>query len=276
MQPFGTILRGSSLQLQVSKVVWNSFHLGGLEGDRQNNTSTLISQHLLSGWFQVLGIFAERLQIRSPHNCCVDSWAKVTLEIPGSGGRSCFIHSTEEKYKEKGERTDLCWKSCRLGCNLSLCELCLLEGLVTLWKSLPSGCYYCSQFPTKISLLSPPAMLPLAEKKQNLCVAARAAKLKVRAQRQIAASPGLWLDLTRGTGDAPTQATASDLWRQTPGEKPKRKHPSKMQTGEKKVSSSSLGLYRWKTWGFSFAFWDTDRGAISRIQKGTEKLSWKE
>lgn len=40
-------------------------------------------------------------------------------------------------------------------------------------------------------------MLPLTEKKQNLCVAARAAKLKVRVQRQIAASLGPGLELTR-------------------------------------------------------------------------------
>lgn len=60
-------------------------------------------------------------------------------------------------------------------------------------------------------------MLPLAEKKQNLCVAVRVAKLKVRVQSQIAASPGLGLDLTRGTNDAPNRETASDLWRQTLG-----------------------------------------------------------
>lgn len=47
---------------------------------------------------------------------------KVTLEIRDSGGRSCFIHSTEAKYKGKGERPDLCGK-CHSGCNLSLCEL---------------------------------------------------------------------------------------------------------------------------------------------------------
>lgn len=81
-------------------------------------------------------------------------------------------------------------------------------------------------------------MQPLAKKKQNLCVAARAAKLKVRVQRQIA-SPGLGLELTRGTSDAPARESARDLWRQTSGEKPKRKHPSKMQMGEKRVSSSS-------------------------------------
>lgn len=195
----------------------------------------------------------------------------MTLEIRDSGGRSCFIHSTEVKYKGKGERTDLCGK-CHSGCNLSLSELCLLEGLVTLRKSLLSGCYYCSQFPTKISLLSSPAMPPLAEKKQNLCVAARAAKLKVRVQRRIAASPGPGLDLTRGTGDAPTGETASDLWRQTPGQKPKRKHPSKMQIGEKRVSCSSLGFCRWNSW-FFLAFWDTAESLISCIQKGKEKLT---
>lgn len=140
----------------------------------------------------------------------------MALEIGDSGGRSCFIHSAEVKYKGKGERTDLCGK-CHLGCNLSLHKLCLLEGLVTLRKSLLSGCYYCSQFPTKISLLSSPATLPLAEKKQNLCVAARVAKLKVRVQSRIAESLGPGLDLTRGTGDAPTRKTASDLWRQTLG-----------------------------------------------------------
>lgn len=123
----------------------------------------------------------------------------MTLEICDSRGRSCFIHSTEVKYKGKGERTDLCRK-CHSGCNLSRSELCLSEGLVTLRKSLLSGCYYCSQFPNKISLLSSPAVLPLAEKKQNLCLAARTAKLKVRVQRRIAASPGPGLDLTRGTG----------------------------------------------------------------------------
>jgi len=195
----------------------------------------------------------------------------VTLEIRDSGGRSCFIHSTEVKYKGKGERTDQCGK-CHLGCNLSLSKLCLSEGLVTLRKSLLSGCYYCSQFPTKISLLSSPAMQPLAEKKQNLCVAARAAKLKVRVPRQIAASLGPGLDLTRGTGGAPAREAASDLWRQTPGKKPKRKHPSKMQIGEKRASYSSLGFYRWNRC-FFLAFWDTAESAISCIQKGKGKLT---
>lgn len=186
----------------------------------------------------------------------------MALEIRDSRGRSCFIHSTEVKYKGKGKRPDLCRK-CRLGCNLSLSKLCLSGGLVTLRKSSLSGCYYCRQFPTKISLLSSPAMLPLAEKKQNLCVAERAAKLKVRARRQIAASLGLGLDLTRGTSSAPARATASDLWRQTPGGKPKRKRPRKMQTGKKRVSSSSVGLCRWNT-----GIW------YSCIKKGKEKLTW--
>lgn len=216
-------------------MVWNSPHFGGL-GAEKNSIDRKVSA---SPFRQlVLENFIQRLQIGSPRNRSVDSWAKVTLEICDSRGRSCFIHSTEVKYKGKGERTDLCGK-CHLGCNLSLSELCLLEGLVTLWNSLLSGCYYCSRFPAKISLLSSPAMQPLAEKKQNLCVAARAAKLKVRVQRQIAASPGLGLELTRGTSDAPARESARDLWRQTSGEKPKRKHPSKMQMGEKRVSSSS-------------------------------------
>lgn len=216
-------------------MVWNSPHFRGLRAEKNS-----IDRKISASPFRqlVLENFIQRLQIGSPHNHSVDSWAKVTLEIRDSRGRSCFIHSTEVKYKGKGERTDPCGK-CHLGCNLSLSELCLLEGLVTLWNSLLSGCYYCSQFPAKISLLSSPAMQPLAEKKQNLCVAARAAKLKVRVQRQIAASPGLGLELTRGTSDAPARESARDLWRQTSGEKPKRKHPSKMQMGEKRVSSSS-------------------------------------
>lgn len=189
-----------------------------------------------------------------------------------SRGRSCFIHSREVKYKGKGERPDP-WGKCHSGCNLSCSELCLLEGSVTLRKSLLSGCCYCSQFPTKISLLSSPAMLPLAEKNQNWCMAARVAKLKVR-EGGIAASPGL--HLTPGTSDGPTGETG-DLWRQTPGEKLKRKHPSKMRIGEKRVSSSSLGLCRWNdVLGFFFlGFWDMEESTISVIQKGKEKLTGK-
>lgn len=251
-------------------MVRNSPHFGGL-GAEKNSVDRKVSA---SPFRQlVLENFIQRLQIGSPHNRSVDSWAKVTLEIRDSRGRSCFIHSTEVKYKGKGERTDLCGK-CHLGCNLSLSELCLLEGLVTLWNSLLSGCYYCSQFPAKISLLSSPAMQPLAEKKQNLCVAARAAKLKVRVQRQIAASPGLGLELTRGTSDAPTRESARDLWRQTSGKKPKRKYPSKMQMGEKRVSSSSLGLRRWNCWVF-LAFWDTAESAIPCAWKEQGKANLK-
>lgn len=251
-------------------MVWNSPHFRGL-GTEKNS----IDREVSASTFRqlVLENFIQRLQIGSPHNRSVNSWAKVTLEIRDSRGRSCFIHSTEVKYKGKGERTDLCGK-CHLGCNLSLSKLCLLEGLVTLWKSLLSGCYYCSQFPTKISLLSSPAMQPLAEKKQNLCVAARAAKLKVRVQRQIAASPGLGLELTRGTSDAPTRESAHDLCRQTPGKKPKRKHPSKMQMGEKRVSSSPLGLCRWNCWVF-LAFWDMAESAIPCVWKEQGKVNLK-
>lgn len=210
-------------------MVWNSPHLGGLGGREENSIYHKVSA---SSFRQlVLESFIRRPQIGSPHDRSGDSWAKVTLEICDSGGRSCFIHSTEVKYKGKGERTDLCRK-CHSGCNLSRSELCLSEGLVTLRKSLLSGCYYCSQFPNKISLLSSPAVLPLAEKKQNLCLAARAAKLKVRVQRRIAASPGPGLDLTRGTG-VHQRGTAGDLRRHSPGNKPKRKHPSKMQIGER-------------------------------------------
>lgn len=251
-------------------MVWNPPHFRGL-GAEKNSIDHKVSA---SPFRQlVLENFIQRLQIGSPHNHSVDSWAKVTLEIRDSRGRSCFIHSTEAKYKGKGERTDLRGK-CHLGCNLSLSELCLSEGLVTLWKSLLSGCYYCRQFRTKISLLSSPAMQPLAEKKQNLCVAARAAKLKVRVQRQIAASPGLGLELTRGTGDAPTRESARDLWRQTPGKKPKRKHPSKMQMGEKRVSSSSLGLCRWNCWVL-LAFWDMAESAIPCVWKEQGKVNLK-
>lgn len=248
-------------------MVWNSPHFGGL-GTEKNSIDCEVSA---SPFRQlVLENFIQRLQIGSPHNHSVDSWAKVTLEIRDSRGRSCFIHSTEVKHKGKGERTDLCGK-CHLGCNLSLSELCLSEGLVTLWKSLFSGCYYCSHFPTKISLLSSLAMQLLAEKKQNLCVAARAAKLKVRVQRQIAASPGLGLELTRGTSHAPTRESARDLCRQTPGKKPKRKHPSKMQMGENRVSSSPLGLCRW----VFLTFWDMAESAIPCVRKEQGKVNLK-
>lgn len=271
MQHFGTILRGSSLWLQVAEVSngvkLSSFWRAG-DGEKFNRPRSLSISFQL-----VLENIIQRLQIRSPHNHSVDSWAKVTLEICDSRGRSCFIHSTEVKYKGKGERTDLCGK-CHLGCNLSLSELCLSEGLVTLWKSLLSGCYYCSQFPTKISLLSSLAMQLLAEKKQNLCVAARAAKLKVRVQRQIAASPGLGLELTRGTSHAPTKESARDLCRQIPGKKPKRKHPSKMQMGENRVSSSPLGICRWNCWSF-LSFWDMAESAIPCVQKEQGKVNLK-
>lgn len=172
-------------------------------------------------------------------------WKSVTAE-------EGLVLFTRQKWNTRGrEKEQICAENVTRAVTWALSELCLSEGLVTLWKSLLSGCYYCSQFPTKISLLSSPAMQPLAEKKQNLCVAARAAKLKVRVQRQIAASPGLGLELTPGTSHAPTRESARDLWRQTPGQKPKRKHPSKMQIGEKRVSSSSLGLRRWSCLGFS-------------------------
>lgn len=109
-------------------------------------------------------------------------------------------------------------------------------------------------------------MQPLAEKKQNLCVAAGAAKLKVRVQRQIAASLGL--ELTPGSSHAPTREAARDLWRQTPGQKPKRKHPSKMQMGEKRVSSYAGGV----AWVFlAFFFFFLAESAIP--EKNKEKLN---
>lgn len=108
-------------------------------------------------------------------------------------------------------------------------------------------------------------MQPLAEKKQNLCVAAGAAKLKVRVQRQIAASLGL--ELTPGSSHAPTREAARDLWRQTPGQKPKRKHPSKMQMGEKRVSSYAGGV----AWVF-LAFFFFGRKRNSRKEQGKAKL----
>lgn len=114
----------------------------------------------------------------------------------------------------------------------------------------------------------------LAEKKQNLCMAARAAKLKVRVQRQIAASPGLGLELTRGTSHAPTKESARDLCRQIPGKKPKRKHPSKMQMGENRVSSSPLGICRWNCWSF-LTFWDMAESAIPCVQKEQGKVNLK-
>lgn len=51
-----------------------------------------------------------------------------------------------------------------------------------------------------------------------------------------------------------------------------RKHPSKVQIGEKRVSSSSVGLCRWNSWGF-LAFGDMAESTISCIQKGKEKLT---
>lgn len=115
-------------------------------------------------------------------------------------------------------------------------------------------------------------MQPLAEKKQNLCVAARAAKLKVRVQRQIAASPGLGLELTRGTSDAPARESARDLWRQTSGEKPKRKHLVKCKW-EKRGFPPPLKDYAGGIAGFSLFFgtWQKVQSHVS--EKNKEKLT---
>lgn len=114
-------------------------------------------------------------------------------------------------------------------------------------------------------------MPPLAEKKQNLCVAMRAAKLKVRVQRRIAASRVRgWLSPV-----GPVTETAGDLWGQTQGTRAKRKHPRKVQMAQKRVSCIfTWGLGRWKS-SFLLACRDAVEGMISRSQKGKEKLTLK-
>lgn len=56
-------------------------------------------------------------------------------------------------------------------------------------------------------------MLPLIERKQNLCMAVKAAELKVKVQRQIAASLGLDLNLIHVTRDAHCQNGETLEWR---------------------------------------------------------------
>lgn len=82
-------------------------------------------------------------------------------------------------------------------------------------------------------------MLPLIERKQNLCIAVKTGKLEVKVQRWITASLGLGLNLIHVTRDAHCHNRETLKWGRatvTTGEKmSKRKQFSKMHIKKRRV-----------------------------------------